>query len=92
MIYINNLNETLSPVFGWPVIGEIGYLFGYLVKFLYNVLNINNIFFSILIIVITLNALLFPLTYIRRKNLRLSFCVNKEKELIDNKYTYTDTE
>lgn len=47
---------------------------------------------SILIIVAILNLILFPLTYIKRKNLRLKFCVINEKERIENKYTYTDTE
>lgn len=92
MIFINNLEATLSPIFDWPIIGEVGYLFGYLIRFLYEILNVNNIFLSILIIVIALNLVLFPLTYMKRKNLRLSFCIRKEKEIIDKKYTYTDTE
>lgn len=83
-----------SPILEWPIIGEIGHVFGFIEKNLYYFLSsfsANNIVFLMLLMTIVVNLCLLPIRISQRKTIRLSVLAGKDMEKIEKKYDYTDT-
>ena len=73
----------------WPIIGQIAWLLGHLMNFVYGALEfigISNIGISIIIFTIIIFTAMLPLTIKQQKNMKLSAIMNPEIQKVQAKY------